>query len=109
MQIESRTGAHPHVHAFTRRLAAGGSVVAAGGGLGLAACGAPGASAPAANVPPVTLNFLIKNRSSPAAEDVLRKLFADQNQQNPKTQVNIELVASDAVLPQLTTRAASGQ
>ena len=97
------------VFARRRVLGSGAALAASAGAVALAACGASGASAPAANLPPVTLNFLIKSRSSPAAEDVLRKLFADQNQQNPKTQVNIELVAADAVLPQLTTRAASGQ
>jgi ABC-type glycerol-3-phosphate transport system substrate-binding protein len=39
----------------------------------------------------------------------LRQLFQDHNQQNPKVQVEPEVVASDAVLTQLTARAASGQ
>jgi ABC-type glycerol-3-phosphate transport system substrate-binding protein len=113
MHPQPRASAGPAASTLSRRrlIATGGTTAAAAGALGLAACGAPAdsGSAPAANAQPVTLNFLIKVRSSPAAEDVLRKLFADQNQQNPKTQVTIELVAADAVLPQLTTRAASGQ
>ena len=55
------------------------------------------------------LAFLIKERSSPAAEDVLRKLIADHNAQNPRVQVDIELVAATQVNTQLTTRAAGGQ
>ncbi|HET7769351.1 MAG TPA: extracellular solute-binding protein [Chloroflexota bacterium] len=104
-----RSAQHREQQVFARRRVLGSGIAAGAGAVALAACGASDAGAPAANLPPVTLNFLIKSRSSPAAEDVLRKLFADQNQQNPKTQVNIELVAGDAVLPQLTTRAASGQ
>ncbi len=82
--------------------------------LALAACGAGGSGAgdvsgSSASAPPVTLGFLVKSRSSPAAEEVLRQVFRDQNQQNPKTQIEIELVAADAVLPQLTSRAAAGQ
>ena len=55
------------------------------------------------------LGFLIKERSSPAAEDLLRKLVADHNAQNPRVQVMIELVPGTEVNTQLTTRAAGGQ
>lgn len=82
------------------------------GGVILAACGAAGTGgegAPAAGQAPVTLGFLIKERSSPAAEDVLRKLIAEHNAQNPRVQVDIELIAGAQVNTQLTTRAAGGQ
>ena len=96
-----------------RRLCAAGGLILSGvGAAGLAACGAgagsdTSGSNPAA--PPVTVAFLVKQRSTPAAEEILRQLFRDQNQQNPKVQIEIELVAADAILPQLTSRAAGGQ
>jgi multiple sugar transport system substrate-binding protein len=57
----------------------------------------------------VQLGFLIKERSSPAAEDLLRKLVADHNAQSPRVQVEVELVAGTQVNSQLVTRAAGGQ
>src|SRR5438093_12672567 len=76
-----------------------------------AACGGPGTTQPAAgpSATPVKVSLMIKQRSSPAAEDILRKLFADHDQQEPAVQVDIELVESSDVLPKLTARAASGQ
>jgi ABC-type glycerol-3-phosphate transport system substrate-binding protein len=92
----------------------GAAAVGSLGAAGLAACGAAGTSGTGSGgsgsaAAPVRLGFLMKERSSPAAEDVLRKLIADHNQQNPLVQVETELVASAAVNAQLTTRAASGQ
>ena len=45
---------------------------------------------------PVSLGFLVKQRSSPAAEDVLRQIFKDHNQQNPKVQVEPEIAGDDS-------------
>jgi ABC-type glycerol-3-phosphate transport system substrate-binding protein len=91
------------------RLATGAAGVTSGA-LALAACGAATGSQPAStSATPVTVSLMIKQRSSPAAEDLLRKLFADHNQEEPAVQVNIELVESADVLPKLTTRAAGGQ
>ena len=99
----------------TRRtiIAAGAWASAGTVAVGLAACGANGATTGGATVgspsaPAVTVGLLVKTRSSTAAEEVLRQLFKDQNQQNPKSQVEVELVAADAVLTQLTSRAAAG-
>jgi ABC-type glycerol-3-phosphate transport system substrate-binding protein len=84
---------------------AGASAVTAGA-CGPGERGQPG---PGGQVAPVTLGFLIKERSSPAAEDILRKLFAEHNEQNPQVQVEVEIVASAQVPVQLTARAAGGQ
>jgi multiple sugar transport system substrate-binding protein len=99
-----------------RQLVATGVWALAGlGTVGLAACGDSGqreagtGSAGSASAEPVSLGFLVKQRSTPAAEEVLRQIFKDHNQQNPKVQVEPEIVGGEAVLPQLTTRAAAGQ
>jgi multiple sugar transport system substrate-binding protein len=52
---------------------------------------------------------MIKQRSSPTAEGLLRTLIGDQNQQNPGAKVELELVDATEVLPKLTARAAGGQ
>ncbi len=78
----------------------------------LAACGVasgrPAASAGPQPGPPVKIGFLIKQRSSPAAEDILRQLIADHNQQDPHVQIELELVDASEVNTKLTTRAAAG-
>jgi ABC-type glycerol-3-phosphate transport system substrate-binding protein len=86
-------------------------IAGAAGTLALAACGGTGTTQPAggASATPVKVSLMIKQRSSPAAEDILRKLFADHNEQESAVQVDIELVESTDVLPKLTARAAGGQ
>jgi ABC-type glycerol-3-phosphate transport system substrate-binding protein len=105
LRVRATTGRAP---ATRRTVLAVGPVA-----VGLAACGPNGATtgggtAGSPSAPPVTVGFLVKTRSSTAAEEVLRQLFKDQNQQNPRSQVEVELVAADAVLTQLTSRAAAG-
>lgn len=91
-------------------MAAGVAALSSLGAASLAACGASESSGATggSQAVPVKVGFMIKERASPAAEDVLRKLIADHNQQNPKVQVDIEIVAAAAVNTQLTTRAAAG-
>lgn len=111
MQAVEREAGWRQGRAGTRRRA----LTAAAGGVGvvaLAACGQAGSgsgeSAGAAQGAPVRLGFLIKERSSPAAEDLLRQLVADHNAQNPRVQVDAEIVAGTEVNTQLTARAAAG-
>lgn len=77
----------------------------------LAACGPRGPAQPSgdAQAGPVRLGFLIKERSTPAAEAMLRELVADHNRQHARVQIELEFVPGSEVNTRLTTRAIAGQ